>query len=169
MMRMVESSNNPCYSCSIKQYCCRNLKCLKLTELEYKRYFARHRKKLEVRRYDKVYLVSSKIGESCPYLCANKCIIYDNRPIECRLFPYTIGVVHSEQGRVLLSFHDRTICPNKKELLVSKDEAKAMVYSFARDEFGDEYVVKVKRESLLTRFEFFLKYLKKKIRKSPIE
>lgn len=161
---MNESLDNPCLTCSIGQDCCRKLSGLKLTESEYKQHFAIHREKLEVRQDGQIYVVSSKEGHACPHWSNNQCTVYDERPIECRLFPYTIGVIDRKQGHVLLSFHARTGCPNKKELLVSEDKAKEMVFLFARNAFGGKCIVEIEHEMLLTALKSKLKRLMKLLR-----
>lgn len=148
---MEKPFDSPCASCSIGQYCCSYLKNLKLTKSEYKRHFAQHQRKLEVRQEGSIYIVSAKQGQtvSC---WSNKCLIYNDRPIECRLYPYTIGVVWIWHARILITFHSRrTGCPHKQLLLISRDEARELISSFARDAFGDQYIVRIRHETLIYR------------------
>ena len=160
MRKMETSSDNPCATCSMGQGCCTNLTHLKLTESEYKRHFAQYRQQLEVERYGPIYVVSGKEAHACPNW-NDGCNIYHNRPMECRLYPYTIGAINRKHGRLSLGIHAHTRCPNKKELLLPEDEAKELVSSFARNAFGNKDIVEAKLEPPLTTI---LNLLRMKVR-----
>jgi len=105
------------------------------------------------------YTISSKDAEPCPHWIKDRCSIYYDRPIECRLFPYTIGLIRYEDSQIVLIIHARTRCPLKKELLVSKVKAEELVRSFAYQAFGSRHRVKIEHESFLTRVKYTVKKL----------
>ena len=148
---MSKISDYPCTSCSLGQDCCTNLKGLKLTASEYKRHFIQYQEKIMVHQKNRsIYEVSSRQGQACPHW-ENGCIIYDDRPVECRIFPHTIGKISFYHGQISLTVHARSNCPQKQILLLPWDETKRLVSLFARDAFGNEPIIKVKRETLICR------------------
>jgi Fe-S-cluster containining protein len=151
------SLENPCFSCSIGQACCSKLLSLKLTQSEYQLVFAGHEESLAVQRKGHFYIVSSKKLDSCPHWNNSRCSVYSNRPIECRLFPYTIGVIHDKGKRVYLSYHSRVNCPEKKALLMPKSQAEQMVRSFAHSAFGDDCSVEVEHENQFAKLKHALR------------
>jgi Fe-S-cluster containining protein len=151
---MNSSDNNMCNKCSIKQDCCRILSWLRLSEIEYKQHFAKHSANLEVIQDGRLFMVSAKDGYSCPNWIGDQCTIYADRPMECRLFPYTMGQIIHIGNRVNIPFHSRTECPKKKILLMPKTEANRMIWSFSRRAFRDADKINIEYES----FIFKLKY-----------
>ena len=147
---MSKTFDNPCENCCIGQDCCTNLKGLKLTKSEYKQHFARHQDRLVVQQKGLIYEVSAKQGGTCPHW-NDGCAIYNDRSIECRLFPYTIKQFRFYHGRVLLTLSDYTNCPLKRMLLLPWNEAQNLASLFARDAFGNECFVKVRYETLTYR------------------
>ena len=147
-LKGINNQDNSCFSCPIEQECCRKLRCLRLTKSEYNKHFAQHLEKITIKDCDETYVISSKEGQPCPYFKNLKCAIYDDRPIECRLFPYTLGNIHKKNSCAIIGYHERTLCPNKKDILMPDKEAKRLIISFAHEAFNDKYTVKVKRESL---------------------
>ena len=154
----INNKDNPCFSCCIEQECCRKLRFLRLTKSEYLQHFAQHQGTITVQNYDETYIVSSKEGQACPNWSSNKCTTYTDRPVECRIFPYTLGKVHKKNNHVVITYHERTRCPQKKDLLMSEKETKKLILSFAHEAFGNKYTVKVKRESLLAKWMIKLKH-----------
>jgi len=111
-------------------------------------------------------MVSAKEGYSCPIWNGDQCTIYADRPMECRLFPYTTGKIVHIGNRVDISFHSRTKCPNKEILLMSKAEAKGMLLSFSRRAFRDVDKIKIDYEWFYIKFknkirEFIWRWSKK--------
>jgi len=143
-----------CSKCGIKQDCCRNLSGLRLSETEYKQHFAKHSANLEVRQDGRLFMVSAKDGYSCPNWACDQCIIYADRPMECRLFPYTIGKIINIGYRVNISFHARTECPNKEILLMSKAEVNEMLLSFSRHVFNDAEKINIDHEWFLIKLKY---------------
>ena len=154
----ISNKDNPWISCPIEQEDCRKLRFLRLTKSEYMQHFAQHQEKITVQDHNETYLVSSKEGQTCPHWSNLKCTIYADRPVECRLFPYTLGRIQKEKNLVVINYHDRTLCPHKKDLLMPHEEAKKLILSFAREAFGNKCTVEVKRESLLTNWRIRLKH-----------
>lgn len=144
--------DNPCSSCNIQQECCKDLKYLRLTKSEYLQLFALHKEKITVQNFDETYMVSSKENQHCPNWSNNKCMVYLKRPIECRIFPHTIGVIRKNFDSMLVPYHARTECPQKKDLLMSDNEVKELVISFAHEAFGDKYFIKVKQENPIVQW-----------------
>jgi Fe-S-cluster containining protein len=150
--KKTKNGGNPCVACSIEKECCRKLRFLRLTEFEYLQHFAKHLDKIIVQNHDETYLISSKEGQACPNWINNSCLIYGCRPVECRLFPHTMGGISKDNNYILINYHERTHCPQKKRLLLSDKEVKRLLLSFAHEAFGNSCVVKVKGESLLARW-----------------
>ncbi len=147
-MRMNEHTKNRCKNCSTNQHCCRSLAELRLTRAEYRKNFADHHAVLIIRQTGKIYRVSAKKGQSCPHW-DGECRIYDKRPIECRLYPYTISDPWKWGRHVFITFHSRTKCPFKERLLIPRDDAEQMVAEFAREVFGSGCRLYVRHEILL--------------------
>jgi CelD/BcsL family acetyltransferase involved in cellulose biosynthesis/Fe-S-cluster containining protein len=156
-LKEINDRDNPCFSCLIEQECCRKLRFLRLTKSEYMQHFAQQQEKIIIQDCDETYLVSSKEGQTCPHFKNDICTIYADRPIECRLFPYTLGSIHKENNCLVITYHERTLCPNKGNLLMPDKEARKLILSFAHEAFTDKYTVKVKRESFLTKWMTILR------------
>ncbi len=142
---------NVCDACPIEQDCCTHLSGLKLTEPEFQRLFASFREQLRIRRIGPIYAISVKNHGSCPNW-KGRCSVYANRAVECKLFPYTIGHIRIGKKRVRISYHSRTNCPFKSRLLSSREEAEALISSFAREAFGSVQPVKIEYETAVVRF-----------------
>jgi len=153
----IKNKNNPCFSCPIEQECCRKLKSLRLTKSEYLKHFAQFQEKITVQDYDETCIVSSREGEPCPNWSGKKCAIYADRPVECRIFPYTIGRINKKYNHVTISYHKRTNCPQKEVLTMPDKELKKIILRFANNAFGDKLTFKVKREGTLTKWLTTLK------------
>ncbi len=133
---MNEYTENRCSGCSTNQHCCRNLESLRLTRSEYFDHFADYRAALIVRETYGIYMVSAKKGQSCPHW-DGACRIYEKRPIECRLYPYTINNLWKWRRHVFITFHSRTECPFKERLLIPQGKAEKMVAEFTEEAFGN--------------------------------
>jgi Fe-S-cluster containining protein len=154
---------NACATCSIGQYCCTHLSNLKISELEYKKHFDQYSEYLEVRRVGALYIISSKGEKPCPNWSNNLCNIYDDRPIDCRLYPYDMRIIHINKKQVKLSFHSLARCPSKKELLATEKDAREMISRFAHDIFTGRHINKIKREGI---FDEWKRKIKQKVKKS---
>ena len=143
---MENTSVNLCEKCPIEQDCCRHLTGLKLTGREFEELFAPYQNLLTVRKIGPVHEISINNRGPCPHWL-NGCAVYEKRAVECRLFPYTINEIKMDRKRVTLTYHARTRCPFKNELLPFRKEAEEMIHTFAREAFGEGVSVKIKYES----------------------
>jgi Fe-S-cluster containining protein len=91
--------------------------------------------RLDIKHEGPIYVITPKNGEACPNWHDGGCSVYDERPRECRLFPFTLFVRQQKSHAVSLGYHCDTRCPLKTELLRSEDEAQAIVSDFGREAF----------------------------------
>lgn len=148
---MNESPFNPCAACAIQQDCCTRLSGLRLTEAEFDRCFAVHRHLLDIQREGSIIVVSPKNGAACPNWQEGGCAVYDIRPRECQLFPFTLFVRKAGTETVSIGFHSDTHCPQKAALLAPVPVAHSLVVAFGQEAFPAARV-QVKIESPLERF-----------------
>lgn len=50
------------------------------------------------------------------------CSIHADRPMDCALYPYTIGNIFEEKGKVYATYHSRTECPLSAEIIKPRPE-----------------------------------------------
>jgi hypothetical protein len=124
------STDNPCLECSIDQDCCSHLSGLRVNQEEYDRCFAAHADQLEINRDGPLYRISVKGGGACPNW-EDKCSVYEQRPMECALFPHTLGAVF-DNAPLVLTVHKRTDCPLKATLAMAGADAVLRVEQYAR-------------------------------------
>jgi len=151
---MDSSNKNVCMKCSINQECCKKFSLLMMSETEFKQHFAKHGSNFEVEQNAGLYLVRQKEGCTCPYWVGGKCTIHPDRPMDCRLFPYTIGKIFHNGNRVSIVFHSRSHCPHKEMLLTSKADAKEMLLAFGRIVFSDVDRIDVEHEWWFTEWKY---------------
>lgn len=85
--------------------------------------------------------LSVRPGYNCPHLNEQMlCTIYDSRPVECRIFPYTVNQTYQMGSVVLFTYHGKTPCSRKKELFPSHRETRRQILT--------EPVMLVRREAL---------------------
>jgi hypothetical protein len=60
-------------------------------------------------------------------------------------------MIFYDSKHVYVTFHARTRCPRKRELLISKAEAREMLLSFSRNVFPSEKAIEIKYEGFLNR------------------
>lgn len=158
---MKNTNSNPCATCSTNYGCC-TLKgtCgLMLTKEEFDRHFKGHTDKLVVISSRNFVIISSRDSFACPHLDVDGCKIYDDRPIDCRLFPYMMSNVFEMRGQIKIVFHDRSDCPQRFHLLHPVDEARTLVMEFARSVFGRDRPIIVnfeKRRTFISRARNFI-------------
>jgi Fe-S-cluster containining protein len=135
------STDNPCLECSVNQGCCSHLNGLRVNQDEFDRCFAHHVDKLDIDRDGPLYRITVKDGGACPNW-EDKCSIYEDRPMECALFPHTIGAVFDDET-LLLTVHKRTECPLKDALAMDDADAIRRVERYAREtlDIGDNFRV----------------------------
>jgi Fe-S-cluster containining protein len=147
---MPHPMENPCAGC--QSNCCCDLRKLKLSPSEYKRIYEPFRDRLKTERKGALYELSMQAGLHCPHLNEkNECTIYDARPVECRIFPYTVNQAYKAGPLVLFTYHGKTPCPRKKELFPAHAEARRLVRSLAHDTYGSGKIYLACYESLLYR------------------
>ena len=145
------SQDNPCLKCSIDQGCCTHLSGLRVNQAEFDRCFASHQDKLSIEPDGPLLKISAHDGGACPNW-KDQCTVNEDRPMECRLFPHTIGSVFDDET-LLLTVHKRTECPLKQELAMSDQAAVEMVDNFARETVGPDRAYRVLLDNGPTRFE----------------
>ena len=154
---MSTAGDDPCAVCATNRGCC-TLKgwCgLMLTKDEFEKHFKSHAEKLFIRLNDNHVVISTKEGLACPHLSDSGCRIYQDRPIDCRLFPYVMRFVSRNAKKVKIAFHTRSDCPTKNILLIPEAEARALVMEFGKKVNGADKIIIVQREKgLFSRLRF---------------
>jgi Fe-S-cluster containining protein len=143
---MSTGTDNPCLECEIDQDCCTRLKGLMLTPAEFECNFRDYAQRLSAVRKNDYYLVSTQNESACPHWKDGGCRIYDERPIDCRLFPYMISRISSKRKKIRIEFRRQTHCPRSDRLTMTDAEAQALVLAFAREVYGEEKQVLVRGE-----------------------
>jgi Fe-S-cluster containining protein len=158
---MGNNTFNPCRNCDTGFACCalKGACGLMLTKEEFDRHFKGHTDKIVVRSSRNFIVISSKEGLTCPHLNVKGCKIYHDRPIDCRLFPYTMSNVFEMEKYIKIIFHDRSDCPHKSHLFQPTDEARALAMEFARSVFGPSrsiIVIFEKNRTIFSRARNFI-------------
>jgi hypothetical protein len=78
--------------------------------------------------------------------------------LKFNLFPYTLGRIYKENDHVVINYHERTLCPHKKDLLMQDKEIRKLILSFAHEAFGNKHIIEVKKEGLLAKLMIKLKH-----------
>ncbi len=132
---MNDTTINPCAGC--QSNCCCDLRKLKLSPPEYQQIYERFSDRFTVERKGLLYELSVHKEYNCPHLNDQRlCTIYDRRPVECRIFPYTVNQTYHLGPLVLFTYHGKTPCLRKKELFPSHRETRRQVHRLARDTYG---------------------------------
>ena len=132
-----------CTACTTNQHCCTQLSELRLTKDEFKEQFKNHEEELLVRQSNKSFIVSPKEGRACPHCEKGVCRIYQDRPIDCRLYPYMMTRVYEKRNNVKIEFITSTICPEKDRMfkLLSETDAGALVMEFGKKVYGEDKTI----------------------------
>jgi len=154
--------DNICSNCSINQACCSDLTRLRLSKAEFERNFHGHSEFLHVSEFRGMYEVSGN-GTCCPNWENNRCRVYGSRPIECRIFPFTIGSVLLSGKTAILTYHHRTRCPQKDLLRISPTEVRRMLRLFIKEAFGRETRALILPDVYLLRILGWFIHLPKKL------
>lgn len=145
---MANDTTNPCLSCSTGQHCCSRLGGLLLSGDEFARHFSQHLHGLVVRRSGQVVIVSAKQGGACPHWGKDGCGIYRERPIDCRVYPYTPTHI-IDKGRVVkIVFHGRADCPQRESLFrgTTLGEVTELLTAFGKMLYGVDRAIVVQHE-----------------------
>ncbi len=160
-----ELSANPCLACTIAQGCCNEMQGLMVTETEYERVFSRHQNALEITQTGRLKRLTSKAGP-CPNW-QGACTVYEDRPMECRLFPFTVSIVAATSKTVHITAHDRVDCPQKETLRPRETTARRLIEAFAREAYGPNLTIHISFErgfgrlkALLLRLALRLRFFK---------
>ena len=141
---------NPCLRCTVDQNCCRDLHGLLLNEAEYERHFAGRSGHLSIARAGRVYRLSSNGRGPCPNWDMG-CAIHADRPMDCALYPYTIGNIFEEKGKVYATYHSRTECPLSAEIIQPRQQAEQLIHDFLKRTYGEETEVAVRHDEGASR------------------
>ena len=145
-----ELMTNPCLRCTVDQNCCRDLHGLLLNEAEYQRHFAGRSDHLSIARDGRVYRLSSNGRGPCPNWDMG-CAIHADRPMDCALYPYTIGNIFEEKGKVYATYHSRTECPLSAEIIQPRQQAEQLIHDFLKRTYGEETEVAVRHDEGASR------------------
>ena len=133
---MSSAQDNPCLVCNVDQRCCSQLSGLRLSREEFVKYFKLHAEKLSILKYKKVFLVSTLKNSPCPHWEKTGCRIYQDRPFDCRLYPYEITRMVEKRRRIEITFQGNSGCPQRDNLLMPVEEAKALIEAFCQAVYG---------------------------------
>lgn len=121
--------NNPCLSCPVDQNCCRNLHGLTVSQEEFDRLYKPAQDDFKIYKKGFLFEIWSKDGNPCPHW-EGQCTIYGDRPMDCDLYPYTIGNVFDDGKTVRVSYHNRTECPLGEQLSPPREKVEALLRAF---------------------------------------
>lgn len=142
-------SENPCTDCPIN--CCKFLMRLKLSPSEYDHLFSPFNSLFVVKQQHSFFELTMNKGIYCPHLKEGGCSQYQIRPMECRLFPYTVSQTYHIGPVTLLSYHSRVPCPIRKQLLPSHRVAHGLIRSWAKMVYGQSRYIIIVHEGLIYR------------------
>lgn len=134
---------NPCLKCSVDQSCCRDLHGLTLSEEEYERLFKNTQNDLTITKKDRFYKVFSNGKGPCPHW-DGQCTIYGDRPMDCDLYPYTLGNIFDDGKSVLATYHSRTECPLSDIIIQPRKDAEKLITDFLVKFYGSDMKITVR-------------------------
>jgi len=132
---------NPCLTCP--DICC-SLKgeCgLRLSKHEFEALFRDRESDLHVREEDGIVIISTREGFVCPNLGEKGCLVYGDRPIDCRLYPYQMVPVYETREKVKIMLHLKPECVAERTFAYPEAEAKDLVEKFGRAAYGGKTVI----------------------------
>lgn len=152
----MSEAEHPCAGC-VTHYGCCSLKgsCgLMLTREEFEKHFEGYAEKLVVRSAEHFVIISSRHGCTCPHLSDDGCRIYQDRPVDCQLFPYMMSHVFHNRRRVRIVFHDKSDCPHQALIIQTPEAARVLARKFGQAVFGSGMSVVAdfeERKTVVTR------------------
>jgi len=148
------NTENPCLACSTDQDCCTNLVGLRLSKTEYDLCFAHHAEsgQVTVGREGPIYIINPDEKRKCPNWDCGGCSVYENRPLECRLFPHTLYVKKMTTTGAEVRWHAVPSCPLVRQLRMTEKAVESAAHEFCADAFGTQIQVSVRAESLPEKF-----------------
>jgi Fe-S-cluster containining protein len=148
--------------------CCAPLIGLKVTREEFASAFAGKEDKLTVHDQGGFLEVWAGGDGACPNFIDRKCAIYDSRPAECRLYPYSIDSVEERGSAARAYVHAGTeSCPFKEPLLPPEGEVRRLMLRFLAAAYpGKRHEVVVERDPNFKVMR--LRRLRNRIRRSAV-
>jgi Fe-S-cluster containining protein len=143
---------NPCLDCP--DLCCalQGACGLRLSQEEYQRFFQAYQEVLDVRQEDGVVILSARPGRGCPNLGDKGCRIYDERPIDCRLYPYQVAPLYQTRRRVVLMLYRQPVCVADKDFSFLADRTPELAAAFGRRAFpGKQVRVRIFNDSFIAK------------------
>jgi len=119
---------------------------LKLSKQEFEKHFKKYADRLSIIKYKKMFIVYPRNNLPCPYFQENGCGIYQDRPIDCRLYPYDLHRIVEKGGEIEVILYDQTECPHKENLFMPVDQAKELIKILAREVFGHDKPINIQFE-----------------------
>jgi len=158
--------DNPCLTCPGPDTCCGipGKFTLRLSKDEYEKHFKDREQDLLVTEENKVVMIFSKEGKVCPNLGEKGCLIYLDRPIDCRLYPYQMLPLYETRYKVKIYLYIKPECVENRTFNIPESVARALVEEFGRKVYGnkkiivqvfeDKFIVKLKNkiETLFIKF-----------------
>ena len=129
MSALDDQAPNYCKACPTN--CCSPCIDLKVTRQEFDRCFAAHADKISIKDLGAYLEVTSNKTKDCPNFIDDRCAMYEDRPMECRLYPHSVQDIDLIAGGVRAYVHAGTrTCPQKSKLMAPEPEVLAMVKGF---------------------------------------
>ena len=135
------TDDNPCLTCP-DTCCALKGECgLRLSQAEFAAHFQEHTQDLHVRSAGKLVIIATREGRVCPNLGDKGCRIYDERPIDCRLYPYQMLPVYETRGTVKIMLYMTHECVANRTFHFPEQGARALVETFGKAVYGDKTVL----------------------------
>lgn len=126
--------SNPCMSCSIDMDCCKKFNGVLMSQEEFDRLYAKFEGRFQVEQRNRFVMVTDISGEGCPYFKQGTgCTVYEERPLDCRLFPFSLDHVRGGEGDTMrASAHRRVGCPHSEEFPIDREQVGCLTDGMAR-------------------------------------
>ena len=133
--------DNPCLTCP--DICCAlKGECgLRLSQDEFIAHFEAHRQGLRVRQEGSLVIISARDGLVCPNLGEKGCRIYEERPLDCRLYPYQMLPVYETKTAVKFMLYQTPTCVAGRTFNILEQEARGLVEAFGRNLYGERKII----------------------------
>jgi len=133
--------DNPCLSCP--DTCCGipGKFSLRLSKDEFEKHFKDSEQDLLVTEKDKVIMIYSIEGKVCPNLNNKGCRIYQERPIDCRLYPYQMLPLYETREKVKILLYIKPECVENRTFNIPVNEARKLVEDFGRQVYGNKKII----------------------------
>ncbi len=143
---------NPCLTCP--DTCCalKGHDGLRLSRDEFEAYFIGREEDLRVRVENEIVVISTRDGFVCPNLGEKGCRIYQDRPIDCRLYPYQMLPVYETRKSVKFLLYRNPYCVENRRFSIPEAEAMNLILEFGKKAYGDrKIIVSIYREDFLAK------------------